>query len=160
MFKVSNLFCMLHRLKHNLPIILTKHICLPYSYFPVIRIPNPYMEGILPKGPYPPCLRMADRALLAGYSRYLVYGCPYELIEPTQVALSRQSVQLYQHIRARNGRIGNDGCKWVPYGIPLASNVSKTTTESPAKEITHLLYWWLWHVKHFMLVHVYVCHHA
>ena len=27
------------------------------------------IEGILPKGPYPPCLRMADRALLAGYPR-------------------------------------------------------------------------------------------
>ena len=26
-------------------------------------------EGILPKGPYPPCLRMADRALLTGYPR-------------------------------------------------------------------------------------------
>ena len=26
-------------------------------------------KGILPKGPYPPCLRMADRALLAGYPR-------------------------------------------------------------------------------------------
>ena len=30
-----------------------------------------YMEGILPNGPYPPCLCMADRALLAGYLRYL-----------------------------------------------------------------------------------------
>ena len=30
-----------------------------------------YFEGILPKGPYPPCLRMADRALLAGYPRFL-----------------------------------------------------------------------------------------
>ena len=30
-----------------------------------------HIEGILPKGPYPPCLRMADRALLAGYSRYM-----------------------------------------------------------------------------------------
>ena len=29
-----------------------------------------YIKGILPKGPYPPCLRMADRALLAGYPRY------------------------------------------------------------------------------------------
>ena len=29
-----------------------------------------YIEGILPKGPYPPCLCMADRALLAGYPRY------------------------------------------------------------------------------------------
>ena len=26
-------------------------------------------DGILPKGPYPPCLRMADRALLAGCPR-------------------------------------------------------------------------------------------
>ena len=25
------------------------------------------IDGILPKGPYPPCLSMADRALLAGY---------------------------------------------------------------------------------------------
>ena len=31
-----------------------------------------YIESLLPKGPYPPCLRMADRALLAGYPRYLV----------------------------------------------------------------------------------------
>ena len=29
-----------------------------------------HIEGILPKGPYPPCLRMADRAFLAGYPRY------------------------------------------------------------------------------------------
>ena len=29
-----------------------------------------YIEGILPKGPYPPYPRMADRALLAGYPRY------------------------------------------------------------------------------------------
>ena len=37
------------------------------------------IEGILPKGPYyPPCLRMADRTLLAGYPRYvivLIYPC-------------------------------------------------------------------------------------
>ena len=29
-----------------------------------------YIDGILPKGPYPTCLRMADRAVLAGYPRY------------------------------------------------------------------------------------------
>ena len=28
-----------------------------------------HVDGILPKGPYPPCLRMADRSLLAGYPR-------------------------------------------------------------------------------------------
>ena len=32
---------------------------------------HPYIDGILPKGPYPPCLRMADRALLAGYHRHV-----------------------------------------------------------------------------------------
>ena len=30
-----------------------------------------FIDGILPKGPYPSCLRMADRALLAGYTRYI-----------------------------------------------------------------------------------------
>ena len=33
---------------------------------------DPHIDGILLKGSYPPCLRMADRALLAGYPRYLV----------------------------------------------------------------------------------------
>ena len=29
-----------------------------------------HFEGVLLKGPYPPCLRMVDRALLAGYPRF------------------------------------------------------------------------------------------
>ena len=32
---------------------------------------HPIIDGILPKGLYPPCLRMADRALLAWYYRYI-----------------------------------------------------------------------------------------
>ena len=35
------------------------------------RLTDAHIEGILPKGPYPPCLRMADKALLAGYPRYV-----------------------------------------------------------------------------------------
>ena len=35
------------------------------------KFTDTYIDGILPKGPYPPCLRMADRALLAGYPRYI-----------------------------------------------------------------------------------------
>ena len=31
-----------------------------------------YIEGILPKGPYLPCVSMAGRALLAGYPRYVM----------------------------------------------------------------------------------------
>ena len=32
---------------------------------------NKHIEGILPKGPYLPCVSMAGRALLAGYPRYI-----------------------------------------------------------------------------------------
>ena len=32
-----------------------------------------YIEGILPKGPYPPCFHMADRALLAGYTKFIMF---------------------------------------------------------------------------------------
>ena len=38
------------------------------TYF--MHVWMPHFDGILPKGPYPPCLRMADRALLAEYPRY------------------------------------------------------------------------------------------
>ena len=37
--------------------------CVHYLTFMIFM---PYFGGILPKGPYLPCLRMADRALLAG----------------------------------------------------------------------------------------------
>ena len=30
-----------------------------------------HVDGVLPIGPYPPCFRMADRALLAGYPRFI-----------------------------------------------------------------------------------------
>ena len=36
---------------------------------------NIHIDSILPKGPYPPCLRMADRALLTGYPRYMLICC-------------------------------------------------------------------------------------
>ena len=36
-----------------------------------IHVSRVYLEGIQQKGPYPPCLHMADRALLAGYPRSL-----------------------------------------------------------------------------------------
>ena len=39
-----------------------------------------YMDGILPKGPYLPCVRMAGRTLLAGYHRYMgEEHCPTRL---------------------------------------------------------------------------------
>ena len=35
----------------------------------------PDIDGILQKGPYPPCLRMADRALLVGYTLDILVCC-------------------------------------------------------------------------------------
>ena len=45
-----------------------------------------YIDGILPKGPYPPCLRMADRAFLAGYPRY--GKCSADNIMPILIDIS------------------------------------------------------------------------
>ena len=45
--------------------------CFWIFQFWYIRVLGKF-DGILPKGPYPPCLRMADRALFAGYTRIRV----------------------------------------------------------------------------------------
>ena len=39
------------------------------QYTWITMYPSLNVEGILPKGPYPPCVSMAGRALLAGYHR-------------------------------------------------------------------------------------------
>ena len=45
---------------------------------------GPVIDGILPKGPYPPCLRMADRALLTGHPRHMEnISCRDIIIFPT-----------------------------------------------------------------------------
>ena len=55
-----------HGLLHH--VIMTLH-CI------VLQLINKlYFDGILPKGPYPPCLRMADKALLAGHP-WFVLAC-------------------------------------------------------------------------------------
>ena len=47
-----------------------------------------YIEGILSKGSYPPCLRMTDRALLAGYPRYLDELPPLMLKDMDKIRLT------------------------------------------------------------------------
>ena len=42
-----------------------------------------YIEGILPKGPYPPRSRMADRAILAGYPRFVITRMPTAITSDT-----------------------------------------------------------------------------
>ena len=49
-------------------------ICLVHGYLDSSRPGDVYIEGILPKRPYLPCVSMAGRALLAGYHRYVAYG--------------------------------------------------------------------------------------
>ena len=46
---------------------LQTHICVTWLH----ELKKAHIEGILPKGPYPPCLRIADWALWTGYPRYL-----------------------------------------------------------------------------------------
>ena len=46
----------------------------------------PWIEGILPKGPYLPCLCMADRALLAGYPRDVIWVSVIRTVYPKKYA--------------------------------------------------------------------------
>ena len=69
-----------------------------------------HIDGILPKGPYPPCLRMADRALLAGYPRYegrCVTG--YRISCVAQGSLLRSRTDITSKHRITN--------PWVSYQI-------------------------------------------
>ena len=46
------------------------------------------IEGILPKRSYPPCFRMADRALLAGYPRNeIIWSSPLPLMPMVSAAM-------------------------------------------------------------------------
>ena len=46
------------------------YTCVSFPLSTVIGRHRTYIEGILPKGPYLPCVSMAGRALLAGYHRH------------------------------------------------------------------------------------------
>ena len=50
---------------------ISNHI-LQYSVGISLLVHTSLIQGILPKGPYLPCVSMAGRALLAGYPRYMV----------------------------------------------------------------------------------------
>ena len=72
-----NMFARLFRSHQVLP-INQKSLSVLKSYSQQF-INTSIIDGILPRWPYPPCLRMADRALLEGYPRieaclYLYWG--------------------------------------------------------------------------------------
>ena len=60
---------------HKGPVMLCFHVMMA-SWCVIIIYICIYIDGVLPKGPYLPCLRMADRALLAGFPRYMIV-CVY-----------------------------------------------------------------------------------
>ena len=81
----------------------------------------PYIEGILPKGSYPPCLRMADRALLAGYPRHIqtvVIGIDHDTVCAGVVGTAiRNSTSCAGRCAAACGRAGrhNECCSGLQY---------------------------------------------
>ena len=73
------------------------YICQNLSGFTPIKMvvilkQGPDFDGILPKGPYPPCLGMADRALLAGYPRFLSGGYLHAHLECILVFQGKSSI--------------------------------------------------------------------
>ena len=57
------------------------------TYYECFDSHSLHFNGILSKGPYPPCLRMADRAPLAGYPRLIDYHLEAELKEDVWIDL-------------------------------------------------------------------------
>ena len=53
-----------------------------------------YIEGILSKGPYLPCVSLAGRALLAGYPRYATLGLSLQKLVTTNTADALLSVNV------------------------------------------------------------------
>ena len=111
------------------------------------------IDGILPKGPYPPCLRMADRALLAGYPRYMSLlishpggrvSLPWRHNGPDSVSnLQPQDCFLNRLFRRRSKKTSKHRvtglCAWN----------SPVTGEFPAQMASNaenVSIWWLHHV--------------
>ena len=110
------------------------------------------INGILPKGPYLPCLRMADRALLAGYHRFehcgLVHLIPElwwwnsfpwsasRYVQIVWVILSiEKNLQIYSYI------CHNCSCWWTSINAEISATtlISKLVTSICSRWFR----WWL-----------------
>ena len=58
---------------------------------------DPHIDGILPKGPYPPCLGMADRALLAGYPWIRIFHFSVSTVPSTRTSADTVMTNLLSH---------------------------------------------------------------
>ena len=63
---------------------VTSDVGVPSTYL-VITMISTHIEGILPKGPYLPCVSMAVRALLAGCPRYTLNCCCKIILNPVGI---------------------------------------------------------------------------
>ena len=81
-----------------------------------------HIDGILPKGPYPPCLRMADCALLAGYPRYVMsLSWPHATNEPYTYEIDTYNTNFISFLDSKvHG--ANMGPTWV-LSAPVGSHV-------------------------------------
>ena len=87
----------------------------------------PYIDGILPKGPYPPCLRMADRALLAGYPRYMSFILSY-VTSPLHWCTTMASDRWITHTEA-NG-VQSISMSWHHHEKPPLSTDSAASSKN------------------------------
>ena len=110
-------------------------VCCRVVYNLVRLCKGSHVEGILPKGPYPPCLRMADGALLVGFPRcvFLRWVPEHPLLVLHRVAVWTQAIRVWPFYswrwvtrtsqRSAQGHSHHTGMGW---------------TVSVRKQITHL----------------------
>ena len=107
------------------------------------RLVFPYIDGILPKGPYLPCLRMADRALLAGYPWIMSFILSYltsQLHRARFLSLVRSKLRLCSANHGA-GYFSNLACDWLSivwaYSGQETENGPWCTTVTRDRRITH-----------------------
>ena len=98
------------------------------------------IEGILPEGPYPPCLRMADRALLAGYPRFMVTVSTLLVTgkgNPPAIAESHRKGRLMRSFSPNKLSNKRPSCRWFQTLWPHFTNMSMNGWYLP----THICRW-------------------
>ena len=93
-----------------------------------------YVDGILPKRPYPPCIRMADRALLAEYPRCVMECVSFEL-----------GIHYLTEMALRHNVILESQCCAQKCGIVQTLYITDTPFESQ-----NFIYWYIYEKLYIM----------
>ena len=89
-------------------------VCRQWKYY-ILLVYCCHIEGILPKGPYLPCVSMAGRALLAGYHRYIWSDNAHS----TTIAMIKLQSDLHSLATPHTS------LSWVSYGVSFMSYMKK-----------------------------------